>query len=135
MCVLIAVPLVVSEFCLFGIDIPGGPFVVVASGTVWIGFDDIDTRIVFFDRRPLVVHRVSFIPVARTKYFSLHQPYLQVGLTYPFVAVLLPTLFVWWFVPKHRPGHCQRCGYDLTGLTEPRCPECGQPFEAKGDAP
>ncbi len=33
------------------------------------------------------------------------------------------------------PGHCQRCGYDLTGLTEPRCPECGQPFEAKGDAP
>ena len=30
---------------------------------------------------------------------------------------------------------CARCGYNLTGLTEPRCPECGQPFEAKGDAP
>ncbi len=28
---------------------------------------------------------------------------------------------------------CQRCGYSLTGLTEPRCPECGQPFEPKGD--
>ena len=29
---------------------------------------------------------------------------------------------------------CERCGYNLTGLTEPRCPECGQPFEPKGDA-
>ncbi len=28
-----------------------------------------------------------------------------------------------------------RCAYNLTGLPEPRCPECGQPFEAKGDAP
>jgi len=25
-------------------------------------------------------------------------------------------------------GHCQACGYDLTGLSEPRCPECGTPF-------
>jgi hypothetical protein len=32
-------------------------------------------------------------------------------------------------------SRCRRCGYSLTGLTEPRCPECGQPFEPKGDAP
>lgn len=25
-------------------------------------------------------------------------------------------------------GHCP-CGYDLRGLPEPRCPECGRPFE------
>ena len=30
---------------------------------------------------------------------------------------------------------CAHCGYNLTGLPEPRCPECGQPFEPKGDAP
>jgi hypothetical protein len=24
---------------------------------------------------------------------------------------------------------CQRCGYSLRGLPEPRCPECGEPFE------
>jgi hypothetical protein len=27
-----------------------------------------------------------------------------------------------------RGTYCTRCGYDLTGLTEPRCPECGTPI-------
>ena len=26
-------------------------------------------------------------------------------------------------------GRCTRCGYLLTGLAEPRCPECGTPFD------
>ena len=52
-----------------------------------------------------------------------------------FLSVAVPTLLAWRFWPKPvKPGHC-RCGYNLTGLTEPRCPECGQPFEPKGDAP
>ena len=36
---------------------------------------------------------------------------------------------------KWRPvlaaGRCERCGYLLRGLLETRCPECGQPFDAK----
>ena len=24
--------------------------------------------------------------------------------------------------------HCRHCGYSISGLTEPRCPECGSPF-------
>jgi hypothetical protein len=27
------------------------------------------------------------------------------------------------------PGTCRRCGYDLRGLPEPRCPECGTSFD------
>ena len=27
------------------------------------------------------------------------------------------------------PGSCPKCGYDLTGLREPRCPECGTTFD------
>lgn len=30
---------------------------------------------------------------------------------------------------RWRRGVCLRCEYDLRGLTEPRCPECGTPFE------
>lgn len=27
------------------------------------------------------------------------------------------------------PIYCRQCGYELVGLSEPRCPECGQPFD------
>ncbi len=30
------------------------------------------------------------------------------------------------------PGHCQHCGYNLTGNVSGRCPECGQPVESGG---
>src|SRR3990172_6761158 len=28
-------------------------------------------------------------------------------------------------------GHCKKCGYDLRGLSLPRCPECGTPFSTE----
>jgi hypothetical protein len=31
--------------------------------------------------------------------------------------------------PKRDESVCQRCGYSLRGLPQPRCPECGEPFE------
>jgi hypothetical protein len=39
----------------------------------------------------------------------------------------LAILAVWLWYPSHSPsaGHCQTCGYDLTGNTSGRCPECG----------
>jgi hypothetical protein len=33
------------------------------------------------------------------------------------------------------PSHCPTCGYDLTGLPEPRCPECGQMFSRRPERP
>ena len=31
---------------------------------------------------------------------------------------------------KYAPGHCQTCGYDLTGNTSGVCPECGTKVES-----
>jgi len=30
---------------------------------------------------------------------------------------------------RRKPGHCAKCLYNLAHLTEPRCPECGTPFD------
>ena len=32
---------------------------------------------------------------------------------------------------RRRRGHCRKCGYNLTGLPEPRCPECGRGFDRR----
>jgi hypothetical protein len=51
------------------------------------------------------------------------------------VATGLPLCgVVWWrnrYRPVFPPGHCAKCGYNLRGLPEPRCPECGTPFDPR----
>jgi hypothetical protein len=45
-------------------------------------------------------------------------------------AVLCTSVYVrnrYW--PAREPGHCRVCEYNLRGLTEARCPECGTPFD------
>lgn len=32
--------------------------------------------------------------------------------------------------PRLPPGHCKRCGYNLSGAVSDRCPECGEAFAA-----
>jgi hypothetical protein len=43
-----------------------------------------------------------------------------------FVLVLLPTAFLWYRDRRIPPGHCRKCGYDLTGNVSGTCPECGE---------
>jgi len=58
------------------------------------------------------------------------------------VTLALASLLLLILQPRRRPvlaGHCPGCGYDLRGLPEPRCPECGRVLGAapatRGDAP
>ena len=47
----------------------------------------------------------------------------------PLTAFGVPTALLWLLDrPRRAPGAC-RCGYDLTGNTSGRCPECGQRAE------
>jgi hypothetical protein len=57
-------------------------------------------------------------------------------LIYGFFPAMIVGLPVRWLMARREipAGHCQSCGYDLRNLTEPRCPECGTPFDSKKDA-
>jgi hypothetical protein len=45
----------------------------------------------------------------------------------PFLLIATPAAFLWW-TDRRRipPGHCQNCGYNLTGNVSGICPECGK---------
>ena len=44
----------------------------------------------------------------------------------PFLAFAIPTVILWRRDRRFPPGHCQKCGYDLTGNESGLCPECGK---------
>lgn len=62
---------------------------------------------------------------------AAHVPFLLMGGVY-IVAILPITAWVAQTIPPPSVpfGTCERCGYLLWGLDEPRCPECGTAFDA-----
>ncbi len=59
----------------------------------------------------------------------------------PFLLFAVPTMYLWWMylwwadrrcIP---PGHCRKCGYNLTGNVSGVCPECGVvvPLQTEGE--
>ncbi len=67
-------------------------------------------------------------------YTMIEQSLPMIGV---FCAILV--IFVLWisremakssiFFQRLADGQCLECGYDLRGTVEPRCPECGIPFD------
>ena len=47
----------------------------------------------------------------------------------PLLAVLTPTSLLCIRCRRFPPGHCQQCGYNLTGNVSGTCPECGTAVE------
>lgn len=46
----------------------------------------------------------------------------------------ISTTIAWKMAPVGRPEEetrCRNCGYMLIGLRDPRCPECGEPFDPR----
>ena len=57
------------------------------------------------------------------------KPFIGMGAVY-LLAVIPASIHAWSHPPRLIiPGECERCGYILFGLREPRCPECGLPFD------
>ncbi len=85
----------------------------------------IDARRRFLAVIPLVGAIAVLLFVARV------QDYGTLAFVAGYVAVAVP---VFYFIEKvviieRRRFCCRKCGYELEGLTEPRCPECAEPFD------
>jgi len=52
---------------------------------------------------------------------------MAISLWVPLLIVAVPTVLLWWSDRQFPEGHCQNCGYSLTGNVSGRCPECGEP--------
>ena len=63
--------------------------------------------------------RIDWLPIVESGSFVL------VPMWIPFLAIALPTAYLFWRDHRHPPGHCKKCGYDLTGNVSGVCPECG----------
>jgi len=79
-----------------------------------------------------------WLPVSHHETFGLTDPmtYVEfiVPLWMPLLALAVPTAILWWLDRRRiPPGHCQICGYNLTGNVSGRCPECGTPTDPEAE--
>lgn len=51
---------------------------------------------------------------------------LDLSFLFPLVMVAIPIAFLWHRDRRPPKGHCQKCGYNLTGNVSGVCPECGE---------
>jgi len=50
----------------------------------------------------------------------------RIPLWMPFGLIALPTAYLFYRDRRYPPGHCRKCGYDLTGNVTGVCSECGR---------
>ena len=121
-CVLTAAAFVLSGWWWVYVALPGGEYAIIASGTVEAVLFDVEhpLRLEWLGSQEFSLNWWSFRLESH-----MYSDRVEFPIWLPGLIVAIPTLLVWRIVPKFPRGHCRRCGYNLTGLTEPRCPECG----------
>ena len=107
--------------------------IIVGRGSLdWIryykGFEDRMTGFNTNHGMPFVPHELADVfPSRRTGPFA-HVIVLPLHLP----AFLLLAMLAWLLTRKTPlPGHCRKCGYDLTGNISGRCPECATAVTAQ----
>jgi len=76
--------------------------------------------------------RGGLIWLPRVKYWLWDDWIVVLPLWIPFLVAALPTGWLWWRDRRRiAPGHCEKCGYNLTGNISGICPECGEKVDAQ----
>ncbi len=83
------------------------------------------------------IANVDWRPLFVLETWYLERPYRSVmviiPLWIPLLALAIPTTILWYRDRRPPKGHCQQCGYDLTGNVSGKCPECGVRRENRQD--
>ena len=61
--------------------------------------------------------------------------YIDCPLWIPLLVIALPTVYLFYRDRRPPRGHCQGCGYDLTGNVSGVCPECGRELDPASVTP
>jgi hypothetical protein len=84
---------------------------------------------------PFLFPGLSFAaPVRANRWLPAHAPstggmgwWISIPLWIPFLISATPTGYLFWLGRRRiPPGHCRKCGYNLTGNVSGVCPECGE---------
>lgn len=66
----------------------------------------------------------------RDKYYIPLDGHLTLPHSLFFTLFAIPAIILWRHSRRRGPNDCRKCGYNLTGNTSGRCPECGTPTPA-----
>ncbi len=113
---------------------PVWPFISIEPGRVYFnlarGHPAVNGPVgLHVDRHPATVQPLwpAFVRLG-TQRWSGNRWHFEVMCPYWLLVVVVgvPTAVLWWLDRRRfPPGHCPRCGYDLTGNVSGVCPECG----------
>jgi len=85
--------------------------------------------------RPTISFRLpNFVTIPPTNWPGLLIKRLLIPHWLTNLLVWSPFFILWRKSRKPAPGHCQGCGYDLTGNQSGRCPECDRRVDADMNA-
>ena len=128
MCLTFAVSWGLSVFGYVGIDY-GRMHVVVQCGGLRV---DLYRRPLRFPKRFEYwwVHNRCLVLLPDVRPYGGIDLLVFVPFWLPLLAVAIPTYILFRRDRRHPPGHCQKCGYDLTGNESGTCPECGKEVES-----
>jgi hypothetical protein len=78
------------------------------------------------EKTPLYFRLGFFWPdAAHSRIYDGHVIGVETPCWLLFLLASIPTAFLWYRDRRPPKGHCQTCGYDLTGNVTGICPECG----------